>query len=197
MATRRQATKPSPKKGRRKPPPTKRPTKSRARPSPPSKRPRGWLFEHPTEVEARIEQIADMMLRQEWRAGRSHKALALEHGVSVSVIEGNASEARRHLRQLATIAGEDAKAQLIMATEDVLDMARKATRTELHGKKRVQMPSPDLTNANRALLTLAGLHGVMVQKHELEHHDKFAGWSREEKARFAATGELPKRGKGR
>lgn len=63
------------------------------------------------EVDRIVAGIVDDMASGRWVTGRSHRALATEHGVSVSRVEDWATEAGRLLRVLMLVDREDLRAR--------------------------------------------------------------------------------------
>jgi hypothetical protein len=135
-----------------------------------------------TLTEARVDEIVGMMCAGQWVTGLSHRQLAEAWEVSHGRIEVYAAEASRVIRRWVRESPEDKHAYLAQLIQTFERLAQKA---EDRGSQRGYR---DAIEANKVL---AMLHGVLKQQVEIEESSPFKGWTREEKERFAATGERP------
>ncbi len=101
---------------------------------------------HRTTTEKRIEHIAEMMRRLEWRTGRTGREMARKWGLSLSRVEHLSAEASRRVR--AEIADPAAVHQTVC--------------TALDRVLRDALADGDRRNVIRAGMTLARVAGAMV-----------------------------------
>lgn len=138
------------------------------------------------EVDRIVAGIVDDMASGRWVTGRSHRALATEHGVSVSRVEDWATEAGRLLRVLMLVDREDLRARNAAHLETL------AVDAHMAGE------FGDAVRARAEMGKLLGLNAP--EKHEHAHTQAQAEWEqlpardrpawlRAQAARFLAAAE--------
>jgi len=123
-----------------------------------------------TETEGRIDRILDLMTSGTWIAGRSHRQLAVEWGITVTTVERLAAEASRVLRRFTRGERELIKARMIAGIEAIRLRAEMRQRVRYRKVKasdgstelqEVRDPDPDFTAALRAYELQARMLGLL------------------------------------
>ena len=138
-----------------------------------------------TKTEQRVEFIMDLMAQNQWVIGISDRQFAQIWNVSRERVRNLAGEASRNLRRLVREDDETRKDMLAMVIQTFQRLGHKA---EKEGSAR------GLEVAGAMTERFARYYGLEPPKKiSLETKDAFAGWTAEEVAHYAETGEKPER----
>lgn len=118
--------------------------------------------------DAGVAQCLELMTTGKWVPGRSHQALAAEHGVHPDTVKKWATNASRIIRLAIEGDVEDIRAQMLATLGTIVSEAMSYERvlTTRDGDTTV-VPQPDLKAAIAAIAEQAKLLGIVTQKHEV------------------------------
>lgn len=123
-----------------------------------------------TETEQRVDRIIDMMTSGTWVAGRSHRALGQEWGITVTTVERLAAEASRVLRRVTRDDEDAIRTRMLAGIEAIRVRAELKTKARTrrvsgaNGRVRyeeVSVPDPDYQTALKAYELQAKLLGML------------------------------------
>lgn len=118
--------------------------------------------------DAGVSQCLELMTTGKWVPGRSHQALAAEHGVHPDTVKKWATNASRIIRLAIEGDVEDIRAQMLATLGTIVSEAMSYERvvTDRNGNSET-VPQPDLKAAIAAIAEQAKLLGIVTQKHEV------------------------------
>ena len=125
----------------------------------------------PTEVDAIVLEIADLIARDVWCPGRSDREFATRKGVTVSAVRNWSAQATRHLRLMLAPNREELRSKLLASAEGIRQMAL-ARQKYQDVYETIREQRPDGTTRDRvirkSILVSAPDLDVMLRANELK-----------------------------